>query len=84
MNICDNGGQLEKERPLEEVVETAYPQNEERPQGPFQLAGWHDECSTVLGRDLAGQELHCAYKREEDSPYCRLCNWKRRNPQTGA
>lgn len=77
MTECDNGGQLEKERPPDTAADAAdipeKPEIPPRPKPPFKLAGSGPQC---CHRDPDDGD-QCGYLQEEDSVFCRLHTWMR-------
>jgi|GEM_PF-4286047 len=76
MTECENGGQIEKERPSEKVDEPAkeVPKKPPRPQPPYKLAGENSQCGRLYPD---GHLCHLVRINPEDpnSP-CVLHEWE--------
>lgn len=77
MTECDNGGQLEKERPPDTVTEIPAETSEKakipaRPAPPYKLAGNGPQCDYTDPDD--GDQ--CGYLQHEGGPKCKLHQWE--------
>jgi hypothetical protein len=78
MSICDNGGQLEKERPLKRSsveAERKAPKKPPKPQMPYKLAGNQPQCTFKHPLDGAP----CGWLREnpaDPNGLCKVHTWE--------
>jgi hypothetical protein len=81
MTECENGGQLEKEKPPERIVKrrAVTPPTPERaipprPTPPFKLSGSHTRQCQWEFVD-GSHKSQCAYEKDGEGSFCRLHNW---------